>query len=387
NNINNSVINIVKETLGQNAQNEIISNISTKIVAYLQEDKKELVVMNKELRTQIQILTQKVSFSTTIDEILNEERTKRKALEKELNELKAKLKDNPTLQNIIDRATKALDNFEYQKYHEILDSYSDDKELAQIKYLKAKEYYNRLLYQEAKKQMHKAVVLDESNQHYNHEYASILDDLGEYDDALKYYQTSLTLQQKATPNPTNNTASTYNNIGSVYQAKGEYDKALEYHQKALAIKEKVLGVEHPSTATSYNNIGEVYRAKGEYDKALEYYQKTSNIFEKVLGGEHPSTATSYNNIAGVYYAKGEYDKALEYYQKALAIREKVLGLEHPDTATSYNNIAWLYYEMQNYQEAAKMMQKAVDIREKVLPANHHYIIESKRDLETIKAKL
>jgi len=78
---------------------------------------------------------------------------------------------------------------------------------------------------------------------------------------------------------------------------------------------------------------------------------------------------------------------LEYYQKALAIREKVLGLEHPDTATSYNNIAILYYTMQKHQEAAKMMQKAIDVWEKVLPANHPNLINAKRDLVTIKAKL
>jgi len=297
---NKSVMSIIKETLRQNTQNQIISTIFTKTVAYLQEN---------------------------------------------------------------------------------------TKELAQIKYLKAKEYHNRLLFHEAKKQMHKAVVLDEGNQHYNHWYAYILKDLGEYDDALKYYRTSLALQQKATPNPTTDTAATCNNIGGVYASIGEYDKALEYYQKALAIQEKVLGDEHPLTAQSHNNIAEAYGVKGELNKALEYHQKALAIREKILGGEHQDTAQSYNNIAGIYHVKKEQDKALGYYQKALAIREKVLGVEHPLTAQSYNNIAWLHYEMQQYQEALNWMQKAVDIREKVLPANHPWLIGSKEGLGMIKAKL
>ena len=139
------------------------------------------------------------------------------------------------------------------------------------------------------------------------------------------------------------TASSYNNIGRVYNYKGDYDCALEYFNKALGIREKVLAIEHPDTAFSYNNIGLVYSDKGDYDGALEYYQKSLEIEEKVLGIEHPDTAVSYNNIGIVYKDKGDYDGALEYYHKALGIREKVLGIEHPDTADSYNNIGNDYY--------------------------------------------
>jgi tetratricopeptide (TPR) repeat protein len=105
--------------------------------------------------------------------------------------------------------------------------------------------------------------------------------------------------------------------------KGGYDKALEYYQKTLAINEKVLGKEHQYTATSYNNIGSVYKSMGDYPKALEYHQKSLAICEKVLGKEHSDTATSYNNIGLVYNSMGDYSKALEYYQKSLAIVEKV----------------------------------------------------------------
>ena len=87
---------------------------------------------------------------------------------------------------------------------------------------------------------------------------------------------------------------------------GDYPKALEYYQKALAIKEKVLGEEHPSTATSYNNIGGVFDSRGDYPKALEYYQKALAIFEKVLGEEHPNTATVRNNIRATHRAMGNY---------------------------------------------------------------------------------
>ncbi len=151
-------------------------------------------------------------------------------------------------------------------------------------------------------------------------------------------------------------------------------------------------VEHyPKEDTIYafllHNLAEIYRSMGEYDKALEFYQKSLVIWEEVLGIKHPDTARSYNNIGLVYDSIGEYDKALEFYQKALAIREEVLGIKHPDTASSYNNIAVLYYKMRNYPKSAKYMQKAVDIWERVLPANHPNLINAKKGLVTIKAKL
>ena len=71
---------------------------------------------------------------------------------------------------------------------------------------------------------------------------------------------------------------------------------MEYYQKALKIRKKIFGIKHPDTATSYNNIGSIYYNQGDYAKALEYYQKALEIFEKVLGTDHPNTILVRENI-------------------------------------------------------------------------------------------
>ena len=186
----------------------------------------------------------------------------------------------------------------------------------------------------------------------------VYNELGDYDKALEYYLKSLAIDEKVLGAEHPDTATLYNNIGLVYNDLGDYDKALEYFFKALAIYEKVLGIEHPATASSYNNIGGVYKDLGDYDKALEYYLKSLAIDEKVLGAEHPDTATLYNNIGGVYKDLGDYDKALEYYLKSLAIDEKVLGAEHPSTITLYSNIAYLYEQLGESDKATEYRAKA-----------------------------
>lgn len=161
------------------------------------------------------------------------------------------------------------------------------------------------------------------------------------------------------------TATLYNNIGTVYHDLKEYDKALKYYNMALTIREKVLDKEHPSVATSYNNIGVVYDNQGNYAKALEYYKMALTIWEKVYGKNHPNVATSYSNISSAYQNRGDYDKALENFNIALTIREKVLGKEHPKVAAIYDNIAKIYLKQKNYNKTLEYSKKAFNVYKKI----------------------
>ena len=182
-------------------------------------------------------------------------------------------------------------------------------------------------------------ALDTTNIEWQNEAGMFIDNyLADYSKGLTYYQRCLRQALLQEGEKGEWVATSYNNIGFVYNSQGDYAKALEYYQKALAIREKVFGTEHPGVATSYNNIGSIYSNQGDYAKALEYHQKALAIQEKLFGTEHPDVALSYNNIGSVYNSQGDYAKALEYYQKALSIFEKVFGTEHPNTKTVKKNI-------------------------------------------------
>ena len=106
---------------------------------------------------------------------------------------------------------------------------------------------------------------------------------------------------------------------SVWQMPWAKDHGLEFFKKALAIFEAKLGKEHPDTATTYNNIASVYQDMGQLDLALEFFKKALAIREATLGKEHPDTANSYNNIALVYQDMGRLNLAL-VFQKKVTIR-------------------------------------------------------------------
>ena len=84
-------------------------------------------------------------------------------------------------------------------------------------------------------------------------------------------------------------ATSFDNIGLVYQEKGDIENALVQHQKAQEIRTRVFGSDHPDVAASYTNIGIVYGKKGDRTAATEMYTKAYHIFLKKLGPDHPQT--------------------------------------------------------------------------------------------------
>ncbi len=194
--------------------------------------------------------------------------------------------------------------------------------------------------------------------------------------ALEFLFKALEIREKALGSTHRDTAESYNNIGLVYNDQGNYLKALEFHFKALEILKRVFITEHSDFATSYNNIGLAYYKLGKYEKALEFHFKALKIDEKVLGPDNPDTAMDYDNINNVYHIMGDYDKALMYCTEALNIREKALGVNHKNTALSYNNIGSIYNDKGDYGKALAYHRKALAIYLKILGSDHQYTAAS-----------
>ena len=198
----------------------------------------------------------------------------------------------------------------------------------------------------------------------------VYNDQGNYVKALESYNKALEIYLSVFGDKHPNVATNYNNIAVVYFSQGNYAQALEYYNKALELYLSVFGDRHPSVATSYNNIAAVYFSQGNYAQALEYYNKALELYLSVFGDRHPSVATNYNNIGGVYDSQGNYAKALEYYNKALEIRLSVFGDRHPSVATNYNNIGSVYDSQGNYAKALEYYNKALEIRLSVFGDRH-----------------
>ena len=194
------------------------------------------------------------------------------------------------------------------------------------------------IYAKADEWAKNSALPDEKYEGLLRDYAKFLYVYGLYNEAEPIYLRLIFLREKLYGKEHADTATSYNDIGGLFDYQGNYAKALEYHRKALDIRKRVLGLDHPDTAQSYNNIGAVYHSQDNYAKALEYYGKALDIRERVLGLDHLDTASSYNNIAGVYFSNGDYPNVLEYLKRTLDILERKLGSDHPNTKTVRENM-------------------------------------------------
>ena len=205
---------------------------------------------------------------------------------------------------------------------------------------------------------------------YHHMLGWAKEDQGKYEEAVKYYEKSIEINERTLDKNDPDLSAFYNNIASVYNKMGEYSKALQYYKKSIEIKKKAPPKNHPNLAISYSFIGQVYHNMGKYMKALKYYQKSHRIYRKTLPKNHPNFATSYSNLAQVYKNMGQYANALEYYEKSIEITEIALPKNHPDLAISYSNTAGVYNNMGEYLKALKYYEKSQKICEIALPENH-----------------
>ncbi len=67
---------------------------------------------------------------------------------------------------------------------------------------------------------------------------------------------------------------------------GDYPKALSYYEKTLEIRQTTLPPNHPDLATSYNNIGSVYDSMGDYPKAVSYLEHAADILQHSSSPNH-----------------------------------------------------------------------------------------------------
>ena len=204
----------------------------------------------------------------------------------------------------------------------------------------------------------------------------IYDERGDYAKALDYYEKALQIRLQIYGEKHLDVAMSYNNIGGICDSRGNYALALKYYEKALHIKLQFYGKRHPDIATSYLSIGGIYADQGNYVQALVYYEKALQMWLSFYGERHPDVVLFYNNIGNVHSRQGEYSQALEYYERAIQICSQVYGERHPDVAKIYNNMGLVYSDQGDYVQALEYYEKALQILLQVYGEQHPVVAAS-----------
>ncbi|MEM7556989.1 MAG: tetratricopeptide repeat protein [Cyanobacteria bacterium P01_A01_bin.84] len=120
-------------------------------------------------------------------------------------------------------------------------------------------------------------------------------------------------------------------LGRFYEQQS-YTLAQPWFEQCLSTVRSRLGENHPSTASSLNNLASLYNSQGRYEEAEPLYIQALELYKQLLGENHPDTARSLNNLASLYNSQGKYEQAEPLYIQALELIKKLLGENHPHTA-------------------------------------------------------
>ncbi|MDR7277190.1 tetratricopeptide repeat protein [Catenuloplanes atrovinosus] len=190
-----------------------------------------------------------------------------------------------------------------------------------------------------------------------HQLGILAQDRGDYPEAERRYQQSLTIDEELGNRA--DMATSYHQLGILAQDRGDYPEAERRYQQSLTIKEE-LG-NRAGAATSYHQLGILAQDRGDYPEAERRYQQSLTIFEEL--GNRAGAATSYHQLGNLAYLAGDYPEAERRYQQSLTVKEE-LG-NRAGAANSYHQLGILAQDRGDYPEAERRYQQSLTIFEEL----------------------
>jgi CHAT domain-containing protein/Tfp pilus assembly protein PilF len=185
----------------------------------------------------------------------------------------------------------------------------------------------------------------------------VYNDLGNKQQALKFYNLALPLNRKVGDKA--GEATTLHNIGAVYDSFGDKQQALKLYNQTLALSRQV--EDKSQEARTLNSIAAVYNDLGDNQKALKLYNQALVLRREVE--DKSGEATTLNNIGGFYSGLGDKKQALKFYNRALALSREVE--DKSGQASTLNNIGRVYSDFGDKQQALKLYNQALPLTRKV----------------------
>ena len=147
----------------------------------------------------------------------------------------------------------------------------------------------------------------------------------------------------------------YYNISSCYRDLGDYDNALNYYEKSIKITSKN---DDNILMESFWHLSSIYEKFNHLDSALFYAKKAFDLDIKLHGKSKRSPIPI--TLGNIYYEKKNYADALYYYHIAESAEEANLFLK--DVIETYNGIAMIYARLNFKDSAIWYAQKAINLQ-------------------------
>jgi tetratricopeptide (TPR) repeat protein len=200
-----------------------------------------------------------------------------------------------------------------------------------------------------------------------------------YLEAQQQYELKQRLINEATsldePSKQMSLATTYHQLGIMFQELQEYEQARQYCHQALAIYIQFNNVYEQ--AGTYHQLGIVSQKLREYGQAQEYYQQALAIY--IQFNAVYEQASSFQGLGSMSQELREYEQARQYYQQALDIYIQFNDVY--EQASTLALMGLLAEEQEQFEEAASRLLVGLKIFSEY--KDEHFIQETVSNLVRI----
>lgn len=190
---------------------------------------------------------------------------------------------------------------------------------------------------------------------------AILNAQGRDEEAVEFYNKSLTLQKEIFPASHPLIATTLSNISTSYYSMSRIQESLNYDIQALEIFQAAYGERHPDVAMSYESIARILIDAGNYDKALIFADKSWEINRLFYPEESKEYASHNITLGRIYDGKGQDSLSTVCYKTAMAIYESIQMDRTSSYASILNNISLNMVNQNKFDEAIEYAKKSLEL--------------------------
>lgn len=119
--------------------------------------------------------------------------------------------------------------------------------------------------------------------------------------------------------PDSTLASLLGNIAYLHNSLGNYDQALTYYQQSLAIRQEI--GDKKGEGTTLNNISQIFKARGDYDTALDFLKKSLAIQQEI--GDVAGLCATLFNMGHIHLQNKEVAEAVQAWVTVYGIAKKI----------------------------------------------------------------
>jgi tetratricopeptide (TPR) repeat protein len=141
---------------------------------------------------------------------------------------------------------------------------------------------------------------------------------GGYDEAMRDLGRAIAIDERTRPNHPDFADALFN-LGEVEAAREHYEQAMAAYRRAIALDEKALGPDHPDLASWLPVVADTLRERQRYDEALEMLHRAERILRQDAA-DPTAVATSLVGIGRVQLDRGRPAAALAPLEEALRLR-------------------------------------------------------------------